>query len=389
MKTNFQDIIKANSGIIPFMNMSLQTGSLKIATIMGIPIRVHFSWLIIFGLITWSLSTFYFPKAAPQLPVTAYWINGAVAALLLFVSVAFHELSHSFVALKYKLPIINITLFIFGGVAQMKGEPPNPKAELRIAIAGPLSSFFLSLVFAAAYNVADAQVTKALFLYLAQLNFILGAFNLIPGFPMDGGRVVRAFLWRKSNDFFYATRRAANYGQKIAMFFIIFGIFSIFTGFPGGLWLMLIGWFLYSAAQSSYQQVSLQETLNGIKVRSIMVKDIVTMSSSLTIDAAVNDYFLKYGYGGFPVVDDGNFLGFVTLKEIKDVPKEKWTDIKVSEIFVPHDKRWEVSEEDGAMKALELMIGEDKGRLVVTDKGRIIGLITRNGIARYIQIMGR
>lgn len=371
------------------MSVPLQSGSLKIATIMGIPIRVHFSWLIIFGLITWSLSTFYFPKAAPQLPATSYWISGTVAALLLFISVAFHELSHSFVALRYKLSIINITLFIFGGVAQMKGEPPNPKAEFRIAIAGPLSSFFLSLTFAVAYNVATTQVTKALFLYLAQLNLILGAFNLIPGFPMDGGRVVRAFLWKKTNDFFYATRRAANYGQKIALFFIIFGIFSIFMGLSGGLWLMLIGWFLYSAAQASYQQASLQETLNGIKVKNIMVRDIVTMPSNLTINVAVNEYFLKYGYGGFPVVDDGKFLGFVTLKEIRDVPRESWKDVNISEIFIPHDRRWEVSEEDDAIKALELMISEDKGRLVVTDRGSVIGLITRNGIARYVQIMGR
>jgi Zn-dependent protease len=356
---------------------------------MGIPIRVHFSWLIIFGLITWSLSTFYFPKAAPQLPAASYWINGAVAALLLFVSVAFHELSHSFVALKYKLSIINITLFIFGGVAQMKGEPPSPKAEFRIAIAGPLSSFFLSMIFGIAYNVAATQVTKALFSYLAQLNLILGSFNLIPGFPMDGGRVVRAFLWKKTNDFFYATRKASTYGQKIAMFFIIFGIFSIFAGFPGGLWLMLIGWFLYSASQASYQQASLQQTLNGIKVRNIMARDIVTMPSNLTVDAAVNEYFLRYGYGGFPVVDDGKFLGFITLKEIKDVPREKWKDVKISEIFVPHDKKWEVAEEDDVMKALELMIMEDKGRLVVTDKESVIGLITRNGIARYVQIMAR
>ena len=371
------------------MSAPLQTGSLKIATIMGIPIRVHFSWLIIFGLITWSLSTFYFPKAAPELPAVSYWISGTIAALLLFVSVAFHELSHSFVALKYKLSIVNITLFIFGGVAQMKGEPPSPKAEFRIAIAGPLSSFFLSMIFGIAYNVTTTQVTKALFSYLAQLNLILGVFNLIPGFPMDGGRVVRAFIWSKTNDFFYATRRAANYGLKIAMFFIIFGIISIFTGFPGGLWLMLIGWFLYTAAQASYQQASLQETLSGIKVRNIMVRDIITMSSSLTVDTAVNDYFLKYGYGGFPVVDDGQFLGFVTLKEIKDVPRERWKDVKISEIFVPHDKKWEVAEEDDIMKALELMIMEDKGRLVVTDKGSVIGLITRNGIARYVQIMGR
>lgn len=371
------------------MTTPLQTGSIKIATIMGIPIRVHFSWLIIFGLITWSLSTFYFPRAAPQLPATSYWINGALAALLLFVSVTFHELSHSFVALKYKISIVNITLFIFGGVAQMKGEPPNPRVEFRMAIAGPLSSFLLSLLFSAASTLAVSQATKALFLYLAQLNFVLGAFNLIPGFPMDGGRVVRAFIWKKTNDFFYATRKASMYGQKIAMFFIIFGIVSIFAGFTGGLWLMLIGWFLYSAAQTGYQQASLQETLQGIRVKDIMVKDIVTMPSDTAIDTAVNEYFLKHGYGGFPVVDDGKLLGFLTLKEVTAVPRERWKDVRASEIVVPHDKKWEVSEDDDAMKALELMISEDKGRLVAMEKGQVTGLITRNGIARYVQIMGR
>lgn len=371
------------------MNSPLQTGSLRIASIMGIPIRVHFSWLIIFGLITWSLSTFYFPKAAPELPVTSYWISGAIAALLLFLSVAFHELSHSFVALRYKLSIISITLFIFGGVAQMKGEPQDPKAEFRIAIAGPLSSFFLSLIFSITYLLSESHVLRALFSYLARLNLILGVFNLIPGFPMDGGRVLRAFLWRKTDNFFYATRIASGWGQRIALFFIVFGIFSIFFGIPGGLWFMLIGWFLYTAAQASYQQVSLQETLSGIKVKDIMVRDIIFVPKDLTIDEVVNNYFLRYGYGGFPVIENGRFLGFITLKEIKDVQRERWNDVKVSEIYVPHNKRWEVSENDDAMKALELMINEDKGRLVVTERDAVIGLITRNGIARYVQIMGR
>lgn len=371
------------------MNTPLQSGSLRIATIWGIPIRVHFSWLIIFGLITWLLSTAYFPNAAPQLPVTDYWINGSVAALLLFVSVAFHELSHSFIARRYKMPIISITLFIFGGVAQMRGEPPHPKAEFRMAVAGPLSSFFLSGVFFIAYSLSENQITRALFVYLAQLNLILGLFNLIPGFPMDGGRVVRAYLWNRTQNFFYATRKASGYGQKIALFFIIFGFFSIFAGLPGGLWLMLIGWFLYSAAQASYQQASLQETLNGIKVKDIMTKEIVTVHPNMSIDEVVNDYFLRYGYGGFPVVDDGKFLGFITLKEIKDVPRERWKDTTLFKVYAPHDKRWEVSEEDAATKALELMISEDKGRLVVTDRDNVIGLITRNGIARYVQIMGR
>jgi Zn-dependent protease/CBS domain-containing protein len=371
------------------MNGTLQSGSMTIASIMGIPIRVHFSWLVIFALITWSLSTFYFPREAPQLPSASYWIIGTIAALLLFASVAFHELSHSFIAMRYKVQIINITLFIFGGVAQMKGEPPSPKAEFQIAIAGPLSSYFLAFIFYALFILSTTEIAKALFSYLALINFILGTFNLIPGFPMDGGRVLRSYLWGRTKDFFYATRKASSFGQKIALFFIIFGIFLLFTGHLDGLWLMLIGWFLYMAAQASYQQVSLQETLSSAKVMDIMARDIVIMPKDINIDSAVNEYFLKYGYGGFPIIDDGRFLGFVTLKEIKDVPRERWRDVRVSEIYIPHNKKWEVSEEDNSMKALELMINEDKGRLVVTEKGNIKGLITRNGIARYIQIKGQ
>jgi Zn-dependent protease/CBS domain-containing protein len=371
------------------MNTLMRHGSWKIGTVMGIPIRVHFSWLIIFGLITWSLSTFYFPKAAPQLPALSYWAGGLIAALLLFASVALHELSHSLVALRYKLPILDITLFIFGGVSQMKAEPPDPRAEVRIAVAGPLLSLVLSLLFFFLYGLVAGRVTRALFLYLGQLNLVLGLFNLIPGFPMDGGRVVRAFLWRRTGDLLSATRRAAGYGQKIALFFVILGFLSLFTGFTGGLWMMLIGWFLHTAAQASYQQAGLQQTLNGVKVRDIMTQDIVTMTSDMTVDTAVNEYFLRYGYGGFPVVEGGKFLGFVTLKEVKDVPREEWRDVKVSEIVVPHDRRWEVSEGDDAVKALELMISEDKGRLVVQEEGRLAGLITRNGIAKYVQIMER
>lgn len=371
------------------MSPPLEHGSLRIATIIGIPVRVHFSWLIIFGLITWSLSTFYFPKVAPELPRLSYWAGGMIASLLLFISVAFHELSHSFIAKKYKLTILSITLFIFGGVASMKGEPPHPKAEFRIAIAGPLSSFILALIFYLLYLLSFGQISEALFLYLFRLNLVLGIFNLIPGFPMDGGRLVRAFLWQRSKDFFYATRRASMMGQRIAIFFIIFGLFSLLAGFTGGLWIMLIGWFLHTAAQTSYQQASLEETLKGVKVRDIMVRDVITLSPDVSIDRAVNEYFLRYGYGGFPVVRDGSLLGFLTLKEIKNVPRERWPATTVSNVFLPHNNRWEVSEDDDALKALEIMLSEDTGRLVVLKNGKIEGLITRNGIARYVQIMGK
>ena len=239
------------------MNSTSLKGSWKVATIMGIPMRVHFSWLIVFGLITWLLSSRYFPIAAPDLPIASYWVKGLLAALLLFASVAFHELAHSYVAQKYKLSIESITLFIFGGVAQMKGEPPA--SESRILDCNrwpPLKLFPFCFFYILMMNAAAGS--KALFAYLAQINFIIGVFNLIPGFPMDGGRVLRSVIWRRKRDYFCATQKASIVERMIAMSFIFIGLFSIFTGGPGGLWLMLIGWFLYSAAQASYQQSTLQ-----------------------------------------------------------------------------------------------------------------------------------
>jgi len=370
------------------MNSGSLKGAWKVAAIMGIPIRVHFSWLIVFGLITWLLSSRYFPQVTPDLPFVSYWISGVLAALLLFASVAFHELAHSYVAKKYKLGIESITLFIFGGVAQLKGDPPHPRAEFWIAIAGPFSSFLLAAFFFI-LTINTVGGVKALFAYVAKINFILGVFNLIPGFPMDGGRVLRSVLWGMKKDYFYATQKASSIGRGIALFFIFFGLFSIFTGGPGGLWLMFIGWFLYSAAQASYQQATLQETLSGIKVKDIMVREMQTIDPSVSLDKAVNEYFLRYGYGGFPVIDNAKFLGIITLKEVKNVPREDWGRVKVSDKLVPHDKKWEVSSDVDVMKALELMIKEDKGRIVVTEKDKIIGLITRNGIAQYVQIRGK
>ncbi|MCX7914368.1 MAG: site-2 protease family protein [Thermodesulfovibrionales bacterium] len=371
------------------MESFLKSGSFKVATIIGIPIKIHFSWLVIFALISWSLSNFYFPQADPRVSVLYYWIFGIIGSLMLFLSVVLHELAHSYIALKYKLSIINITLFIFGGVAQMKGEPSTPRAEIKIALAGPFISFLLAITFFVIYLLFEEPLKKALFRYLAQLNLILGAFNLIPGFPMDGGRVVRAYLWDKTKNFFHATRKASNYGQKIALLFIVIGLLSLFSGFTTGLWLVLIGWFIYSAAQSSYQQASLEETLDGVKVRDIMVKEIISLPPDMTVETAVYDYFLRYGFGGFPVMDGEKLYGFVTLKEVKDVQRDKWEEVKLLEIYKPISKNLEISEKDSAMTALELMINEDAGRLIVKDGERIIGLITRNGIAQYVQLMSR
>lgn len=369
------------------MTDSLTSGSWKIASVMGIPIRVHFSWLIVFGLISWGLSVAYFPQIAPDLPALSYWIKGVLAALLLFVSVALHELSHSFVARLYGMTISSITLFIFGGVAQMKSEPPHPRAEFWIAVAGPACSFLLAGLFYGLSQRAEGG-SFALLNYLARINFLIGVFNLIPGFPMDGGRVLRSLLWSRTKNLLRATRRAAAVGQLFALLFLFYGFFSLFTGLPGGLWLMLIGWFLFSAAQASYQSTSLQHALSDVKVRNIMTQDLVTLPASTNLAEAVDRYFLRYGYGGFPVFDGPRFLGFVTLKEVKNVPRERWDAVRVGDVAVPHDSRWEVSGDDGVMTALEMMLGADRGRIAVMEQGQMKGLITRNGIARYVQIRG-
>ncbi|MBI5585091.1 MAG: site-2 protease family protein [Deltaproteobacteria bacterium] len=368
------------------MKSGLFQGSWQLGTVMGIPIRVHFSWLLVFGLITWSLSTQYFPAAAPELLWFSYWINGLLAALLLFGSVAFHELAHSWVARRYGMNISGITLFIFGGVSELEGEVPNPRAEFRIAVVGPLSSLFLAgLFFLLARQTAGGGI-QALFFYLARINLILGIFNLIPGFPMDGGRVLRAAIWSRKKDFFQATRKASGIGQKFGLFLIIFGIFSLFGRMPGGLWLMLIGWFLYTAAQASYQQATLQQSLAGVKVKDIITRDLVTLPATMSLEEAVSEYFLKHGFGGFPVMTNGRFLGFITLKEIKNIRREEWGSVTVSELAVLPGEKGEVTLEDEAMKSLELMIKEDKGRIAVLDRGAFVGMITRNGIARFLQI---
>jgi len=362
-------------------------GSLQIGRIMGIPVRLHFSWFVIFGLITWLLATQYFPQVAPDLPRATNWIRGAVAALLLFLSVIIHELSHSFVAIRYRIPITSITLFIFGGVAQMKKEPASPKIELNMALAGPFSSYVLGLIFFILYKlVGDYSGLKAIASYLFQLNIILGTFNLIPGFPMDGGRVLRAILWEKSGDYLSATKKASKIGQGIALIFIFLGLISIFTGYLGNVWFLLIGWFLYTAAQSSYQQATARGILSGVRVREVMVREVISVNAETPVSVLVDDYFLRYGYGGFPVMDSEKIVGIISLKEIKEIPRDRWTGISVKSVMQQFDDSLITFEDDDISDTLERMVKEDKGRLIVITNGKMAGLITRSGISRYLQM---
>ncbi len=370
------------------MRNSLIQGSWKIATVMGIPIKIHVSWLIVFGLITWSLASFYFPHVAPDLPAYSYWTKGIIAAILLFASVVFHELAHSYVALRHNMSIKSITLFIFGGVAQMKGEPPTPRAEFKMAIAGPVSNFLLAFILLIIYSKPIGPGFQALCLYLLKVNLVLGIFNLVPGFPMDGGRILRSILWKLKNDYHYATRQASIVGEKTGVGFLCIGLFLLFTSNFSGIWIMIVGWFLYTSAHGSYLHVNLQENLLGIKVSDVMAREIIVVSPSMTIDELVHKYFLKYAYGGFPVFENSSFLGIVTLKEVKHVYKRDWEDVKVAEILDEYREKWTVSPDMDAMKALELMMAENRGRVMVVENGKIVGLVSRNGISRYLQIMG-
>jgi Zn-dependent protease len=373
--------------LILFEVYQVLEGSWQIGKVSGIPVRIHFSWFIVFGLITWALATQYFPHVAPELPKATNWLRGAIAALLLFLSVTIHELSHSFVARRYKIPITSITLFIFGGVAQMKKEPSLPKHELNMALAGPFSSYVLGLIFFILYRLTPGfPGLNAIVFYLFQLNIILGTFNLFPGFPMDGGRVLRAVLWEKSGNYISATKKASKAGQVIALFFIFLGLVSLFAGYLGSVWFLLIGWFLYTAAQSSYQQATTRDILTGVKVKEVMADDVITVDSDTRIKELVDDYFLKYGFSGFPVLEDERIAGIISLKEIKMVPKDKWFSTSTREVMQAFDQSLAISEDDDVSVILEKMIKEDRGRLLVLNNSRLTGIITRSGIANFLQM---
>ncbi|MBI4699141.1 MAG: site-2 protease family protein [Nitrospirae bacterium] len=363
--------------------------SWQIGRIIGIPVRVHFSWFIIFGLITWALATQYFPQVAPELPHATNWLRGAIAALLLFLSVIIHELSHSFVARRYQIPITSITLFIFGGVARLQKEPSSPRAELYMALAGPFSSYLLGIFFFILHRLlGNYHGLQAIAFYLLQLNFILGTFNLIPGYPMDGGRVLRAFLWQRSGDYLSATKKASKAGERIALIFIAIGFVSLLSGYFGSIWFLLIGWFLYTSAQSSYRQADAKGILSGVKVRDVMTADVVTVNAHSPLSEVIDDYFLRYGYNGFPVVDGEDIAGIISLRDVKELPKERWASTSAKDVMHLFDRSLEASEDDDVSVILDRMINEDKGRLIVINNGKLSGLITRSGIIKFLQIKG-
>lgn len=365
--------------------------SWQIGRVYGIPLRVHVSWFLVFALVTWTLASYYFPAVLSHRPPWEYWGLGVAAALLLFASVLVHELGHCLVALRYRIPIAQITLFIFGGMAQIKREAPSPKAEFLIAIAGPIVSVALGLGFWVLAELPGAPpALVAVSEHLRNINLMLAIFNLVPGYPLDGGRVLRAGLWAWSKNFHQATRQAARAGQGFAVLLMLFGVYDVVAGLAiGGVWFLLIGAFLYTAAHSTHRQVSFQESLTGLRVGDVMTTDVVALGAGLTLDEAVNDYFLRFGYGGFPVVDDGRLVGMLSLKELKAIPREQWDALTVGEVMVPHGFHAEIHPDEPIAAAMERMFHDDRSRLVVMDGDRVLGLVTRSGIARFLDLRQR
>jgi Zn-dependent protease/predicted transcriptional regulator len=371
--------------------------SLNIGRIIGIPVRIHYTLWFVLLLIAWSLAVGYMPQHYPGLGATTYWAIGIVSAIILFVSVFLHELSHSYIAKKNGLPITRITLFFFGGVSELSGEPKDPALEVRMAAAGPLTSFLIAIVLGASWfltmSVNGPVPIIATLYYAAFLNGFLGAFNLIPAFPLDGGRVLRGSLWNRSKNLLSATANATRVSEAISLLMMAVGLFFIvFGNFINGLWIIFLGWFIRSGAETSLRQTRLTESLGGVKVGDIMTRDLLSVSPEVSVQQLVSDYFLVHPHGGYPVVSNGKLVGVVTMSSVRSIPREKRDYEKVSEAMVPFERTVTVSPTTSAVEALRLMAKNGIGRLVVMDGDKIAGMVTRGDLMKMMharQELGR
>jgi len=366
-------------------------GGIPLGKIFGIAIRLNYTWFIVFALVTWSLSASSFPLTFPEWSWYTSLIAGIVTSLLFFGSVLAHELMHSIVAQKLGIPVRSITLFILGGVAEMTEEPKRPVDELRIALAGPLTSLVLAGIFYAIfywvgphYDFISASASL-----LAFINILLAGFNLIPGFPLDGGRVLRSILWWRNHDLRRATKIASNIGRGVGYLFIFGGIFYLFQGlWLNGVWLALIGWFLENTAAGSYQQVALMDMIRGHTAQEVMTRDCPSISPELTIDTLLNEHVLTMGRRCFPVTIDSRVLGVVTLRDIREVPRFQWTTKKVSEIMTPFGNLKSVSPDEDLTTVLKVLTEADINQVLVLNNGNIDGIISRDNLLAFIKLRG-
>jgi Zn-dependent protease/CBS domain-containing protein len=361
--------------------------SIRLGRLRGIEIGVHYSWLLVFTLLTYSLAVGVFPSWYSGWSSGTYWAVGALASVLLFASVLAHELGHSLVAQSRGVPVIRIVLFIFGGVAQLADEARRARDEFLIAVAGPLVSVAIGIVSLGLWPIVEdiSQPLGAIFEYLGWANLILVAFNSTPAYPLDGGRVLRALLWGTLGNVLRATRIAAGIGVALGFLFMAGGLFLVFRSPLSGIWLIALGWFLQNAAQQSYQQLVIRRLFEGVHVGQLMDPDPPTIHPDLPIDELV-DALLAYNVRSFPVVEDGRLVGIVTLTDVRHVPREQWPIRRVRDLMTPRERLITAKPEDDLERILRLMATHEIHQIPIVDDSRLLGLLTRNALLRFLQL---
>jgi Zn-dependent protease len=369
-------------------------GSWRVGRINGIEIGIHYTWLLALVVFTWLLGQSYFPATYPGWQTYSYWIAGFLATFILFISVLIHELAHSLVARARGLPVSSITLFILGGVSNLATEPEKPGLEFIMAIAGPASSLVLAGIFWGIWYLLGSQFAfaKAIFGYMALANALLAGFNLLPGFPLDGGRVFRSILWKTTGDLLKATNIATAVGRLFAWIFMALGVFLVFGfnvfglgGFLNGLWFVFVGWFLNSAADSSRQEATLREHLTGVLVGQVMEKDVSSVRPETNIADLVQTAFIQKNKRTIPVTDGDNLVGVVTISDIKGLPQEKWPVTPVSQIM-HREPIHTVKPEDDLNAAMKLMAQYDLNQIPVLGQGKLVGVLTRADVINYLHL---
>ncbi len=363
--------------------------SWRIARIFGIDICIDGSWLIIFGLFTWIMASYYFPSGYPNWPRWEYWVVGAVTSILFFGSVLGHELAHSLVAISQGEKVRRITLFILGGVAQISEEPKEASKEFFMALVGPLTSFGIALVCYLAFFAfrPGSEAAAAITRYLSFINMLLGIFNLLPGFPMDGGRVLRALVWRATGNLKKATRIASSVGRGFAFVFILLGFLIMFRGaFINGVWIMMIGWFLMSAASQGYHQVIVKDMLKGVRAEDLMRRDIQTVPGGLAVQKLVDEFILKHRDRAFVVADGGDIQGIVCLEDVKRIPKDQWPSTLVSQAMTPREELATASPDDDGNKVLAQLTARNVHQVPVVENGKIQGVVCRTDILQFMRL---
>jgi len=366
---------------------------IPIGRLFGVALRLHYSWFIIFVLVTWALTASYFPAVFPDWNLASRIAAGIITSLLFFGSVLVHELAHSIVSQRQGIPVKSITLFVFGGVSEISEEPKQPKDEFRMAIVGPLTSLIIGGIlwgiFFGVRNIDSfaAQMVTAITYWLGYINLALGVFNLIPGFPLDGGRVFRSIWWWRSRSLKSATRVASTIGRFIGLLFIFGGIYLVFTPYWfNGLWIALIGWFLENAASSSYKQLLLQEMLKGHTASEVMSRDCVLINPETTVDRLVNDNILTSGRRCFPVVAVALNIGLMTLHNIRAVPRDRWTTETVKSAMTPFDKLKWVGPDEELSSLMRLLQENDINQVPVVQDNQVIGMVTRENLLNFVNI---